>query len=638
MSAQRTINRNIPSRRGFRYWRLFLPFSLVWLLLLSSTGRAELTLPSISTGKKKKDSLTLPQTVATAPLGVPQEATVAPGAQVEIPLTVHGRRGARIRYRIRQNPKLGKVVGIRQEQVDRATLVYEHTASMGGGANQTDLFYFVAVDENGSSAPVPVTINIIDQPPQFLLPGQIRFGAITIGDEAVKSVTIRNEGGGIAEGAFEVDPPWQVNPARYRIGRGETVEVQLSLRAAGETSYQGRLRMPQHTDRVIELLATGIFPIVPETQEVTLSDSPDTSLRSGTLTLRNRTKIPRTFSLTTPSERLQLPGEPLTLAPDEETTVTLTLPAKDLKAFEGDLEIVYGDHRKKVAVQGEAVAVRLITRPEELQWGEIETGREHPRTFTVENRGGSTASVVITAPEPFTASPDRFELAPAASQKITFIVSPAWPGTLSAKATLQTAGVSLAIPLHAEIIRHRERSNASSPSRPSPAAERLPSNDVDKNKMMAAQMVVSPEVTEIRPTSITLQWKPPTDAEEKPLALDYQIEARQILLAPTEADTAEGALHIQWVPIPTADISTGDSGVEAKITALPAQASATVRIVAIDREDARRTVIGQLSFSLPPKPVYFTLRRFLLVGFGVILIAAIWLRTGRSLFGVTLQR
>ncbi len=614
----------------------------MWLLLLSPIGQAELTLPSISTGKKKKDSLTLPQTVATAPLGVPQEANITPGAQVEIPLSVHGRRGAKIRYRIRQNPTLGKVVAIRQEHVDRATLVYEHTASMGSGGDQTDLLYFVAVDENGSSAPVPVTINIIDQPPRFLLPGQIRFGAITVGDEASETVTIRNEGGSVAEGAFEVDPPWQVEPARYRIGKGENLKVRLTLRAANETSYQGRLRMPQHTDRVIELLATGIFPIVPEPQEATLLDSPDTSMRSGTVTLRNRTEVPRTFSLTTTSERLQLPGEPLTLAPDEEKTVALTLPAEDLKAFEGELEIVYGDHRKKVAVRADAVAVRLVTTPEELSWGEVETGREHSRTLAVENQGGSTASVVVTAPEPFTASPERFELAAAASQEITFTVSPAWPGTLSAKATLQTAGVSLAIPLHAEIIRHRERPPASRPSQPrtpatTTAEEAPPSADVEINTLAAAQMVVSPEVTAIRPTSITLQWKPPADAEGKPLALDYQIEARQILLSPTEANATDGALHVQWVPIPTAEISTGDSGVVAKITGLPAKASATVRIVAIDREDAKKTVIGQLHFSLPPKPVYFTLRRILLVGFGVILIAAIWLRTGRPLFGVTLH-
>ncbi|HWL50812.1 MAG TPA: choice-of-anchor D domain-containing protein [Chthoniobacteraceae bacterium] len=634
MSAQRTINRKLFPTPRFRRWRLLGALLLVGLLLSPGpVARAELTLPTVPTSKKrKKDDLAVPQSLAAPPQGVPQEARIVPGAQVEIPLTVYGRRGTKIRYRLRQNPKLGRVITIRQDDVDRATLVYEHTASMGAGGDQSDLFQFVAVDDNGSSAPVPITVTIVDLPARIEMPRQVRFGSIAIGDETSRTLTIRNAGGSIAQGTFEVDPPWQIEPADYHLGRGESVEVRLRFRAGEDAPYHGRLRMPQHTEKIVELLAEGVFPIVPEATEITLAASAETGVRTGTLALRNRTDAPRTFALETASQRLALPAEPLTLGPGESTRIALTLPPDDLAAFEGELKLVFGERSRKVTLHADAIAARLVATPRELSWGEVETGKEHPLTFEVENRGGTPAPVTVAVPEPFTASPERFELAPAGSQTVTVAVSPAWPGTLSGKVTLETVGNVLTIPLHAEIIRHRDR-------QPAPAPTRIAARTEGKEgESTALPINVAPKVTELRPTSITMTWKAPTDGEGTPLDLEYRLEVRQILLSPKEGDTKEGALHIQWVPIPTADIKTDGPEIEARITGIPESASATVRIVATRPDDPKPAVVGKLHFSLPAPPVYFTLQRLLLVTFALILVGALWLRTGRSLFGMTLHR
>ena len=96
---------------------------------------------------------------------------------------------------------------------------------------------------------------------------------------------------------------------------------------------------------------------------------------------------------------------------------------------------------------------------------------------------------------------------------------------------------------------------------------------------------------------------------------------------------AGGKIAISWVPMPNVTFLDVRGGRQrARVGGIPEGASVMIRVAPSTDEDKPLDVSAPLSFAIAPKMPLFTWRRLLLTGFTLLLAAALWMRSGRSIF------
>jgi hypothetical protein len=130
------------------------------------------------------------------------------------------------------------------------------------------------------------------------------------------------------------------------------------------------------------------------------------------------------------------------------------------------------------------------------------------------------------------------------------------------------------------------------------------------------------EVLDLKGDSATLAWTPAGDEVS-----DYRVEARGVGLA------ADGSLLIEWIPVPELTINKTPERITTRLEGMPAGASLTLRVVSVLPDGTFAEPSNMVFFSVQPPTVFFTLQRVMLAFFGIILAVALWLKSGRSIFG-----
>ncbi|MBV9126649.1 MAG: hypothetical protein JO117_01045, partial [Verrucomicrobia bacterium] len=202
------------------------------------------------------------------------------GDQVDIVLSGYSGAHGGLDFLLRSNPAHGTLSTPRPTGRDTAVVTYSHRAADGPGV---DAFTF-AVRAQGSavSAAATVRLQIVDPPPRVIVltdPSEMRsaaganrppveFGAVKVGEEGHREVTLENAGGGVAFGAVEPTAPWSAVAADdadltnnaapvYRLGRGERQKFVLIFRPGVARRFEGELPLGAGSG-TLRLVGTGL--------------------------------------------------------------------------------------------------------------------------------------------------------------------------------------------------------------------------------------------------------------------------------------------------------------------------------------------------------------------------------------------
>ena len=589
-------------------------FAILALALFACAARAEIALPAgPKTERTKKQPL--------APQAIEATLQVSPGATGQVSLRVTGKRNQTVRYLIRSEPKLGKIVSVQPSEAEVSVLTYQHTAPMVGGGDMHDRIVFAAQDSNGTSAPEEVAITIVDDAPVLVAPDTVDFGEVLLNATASRTITIANRGGRVLEGDFGVEAPWQIEPPHYRLGRGEAERFHVSLAPDFEQEYRGLVRFPGQGETILHAVARAPVTIAPLSLE--LAGKGDSKQRLGNLTLSNRTAVDQKVQVDA-DPRLHLPAE-IVVPANGTNTVSAMLAADDAEGIDATVEFQNGSVIRKITIHGPPSGPSLVTDSTALAFGKMEVGRTKLLRFHLENRGGSPANLTAEVPPPFQVEPRSAVVAPGKGADLLVQLDPAWPGMLSANLTVQAADAHLKIPVNAEVV-------------PRSAMPRIISQDAGPGAGTGSQLGVdSPgqviqakpgvystippigliDVTQVTPTTATLCWKPPGNGKTE---LKYKLEFRRSLLDP------KGVWHIEWLPIPDVEFKLTPEQVTARLIDLPSGYALTVRALSVTPKGQLSQPSAPVQFFIPFKPVIFTVQRVLLVIFGLMSVVALRLR------------
>ena len=368
MIAGLTINRKLQFFTTCAHWgrRLGCFLTACGLLSLASVACASISLPPPTPEKTKAEKK---QELPHPPQAVPVIVQVLNGGTVQVALRVYGRQEQTTGYLIRKEPKLGKIIDLQPTEKEVWVLTYQHTAGMRGQAVLQDQILFAAQNKNGTSSAAEITINIVDYPPELEVTSSVEFGEIAAGFASTRSVTLANKGGGTLEGNITADAPWSVEPASYKLDRGQKTALRVSLTPDADREYQGHLHFSSDFKTEPILHANAFAPFTAEPVALELSSAPGKPERTASFTLTNRTADTLTLQVEA-NERLHLPAQ-IALPPKAVRTLQPTLAAKDADGMEATIRVFSGGISRNIKVHAASIPTQaepprapdLITPP-----------------------------------------------------------------------------------------------------------------------------------------------------------------------------------------------------------------------------------------------------------------------------------
>ena len=381
------------------------------------------------------------------PQPVEQKVTVKRGGSADIPLRIYGTRAQTLSWIIRRPPAHGKLSAVRATAPETAVVTYRPPADL---RIVSDRFTFSARSHEGVSAAAEVSITILDDPPQLSVPAELDFGALLRGASAAKMLEFTNGGGGIAEGAIEVDAPWRLEGARrYKLpaGAGHIVKIVFTPERAGK--FESEVRFTSQPDRAVTLRGVAEEPLAVAPAELTLAQSPGQPLRAASFELRNHTDAPLEVAIAA-SPRLILPAT-LSLPPHRMAAASVRTPETDTAPLDETIRFTAGALTAQLRVKADALPALVRAQSRSVTFRRMDAGAMASERIVLENRGGMEAKVALTIGVPFSIAEKNFTLAPGAEKEITVTLAAAAAG--SAQAVLKVAADSggFDIPVSAEI-------------------------------------------------------------------------------------------------------------------------------------------------------------------------------------------
>ncbi|MEA3209387.1 MAG: Flagellar-associated PapD-like [Chthoniobacter sp.] len=554
------------------------------------------------------------------PPPMPQKVIVPRGRKVEIPLRIYGRQNEALRYLIKTPPAHGKLSSVREVGRETSAVAYEPPDDL---AITADRFTFSVQSTAGVSAPVEVTIAIIDQPAQLAVPESVDFGELLAGGTATKSLELANRGGGLAQGELLVEPPWKIEgPCKYRLGAGELTNFKLTFAPTDGGQFRGEIRYTSDRDHSTALRGSSQAPISAEPAAVVLGSQPDSPLRVGGFEIVNRTPEARTFTLTA-GARLHV-EKSISVPAGGRVSVPVSAHAVDMEAIEDAVRVEQAGFVLRVPVKAPKVGPILRVASGNIILGRVEATRGAQTVIEVENGGGTVARVTGEISAPFLLPESTFDVAPGEKKQVPLVLQPGSAGRY--RTWLKFKGPQLAtveLQIEAELVgtpaatAGRQVAKATPKPREEDPAELPP-------WMPDPDVVRAIKITDLAPTSATILW--PADLNE---AARYRIE--RLMLT---RDTAH-ALRKAWIEIPKTTFARDGARWSARLIGLQPQQSQTVRVVPLDAQGGAGQPLFMLDFFTPEKRTAGLLKiglfQWLLAGLVVCLAITAWKRLRHSL-------
>ncbi len=319
--------------------------------------------------------------------------------------------GASVEFLIRAFPSAGKIVSLVSKPNERNKAIVTYWADPASSAT-SDAFSFAVRYRGGRySSEMRYDIDLADLKTEVQAPGQVDFGEVMVGSEAVQSLTVRNLGNGSLERQIFLAPPWHLlDPADGKLVLGprgaRVLKIAFRPELMGETSYF--LSFSRSKSGTTKLVGIGgdPFQVVTEAIELVLDEA--SGERRGEIELKNPGEKPVVVEARA-STRLQAGLlEGYVLAPGQSTRVPVKLGATDTAPFDGTVEFfLKNGYAKSVRAIAPVVPARLEVAVadslsgEIINFGKVEAGRSVERGITVTNRGGVGVPLEFHVPEPF---------------------------------------------------------------------------------------------------------------------------------------------------------------------------------------------------------------------------------------------
>ena len=520
------------------------------------------------------------------PPALPQSFTVARGQRVDIPLKIYGVQSEALRYLIKSRPAHGKLSEPRVTSREVSTVTYEPPADL---AVKADRFTYSVQNHAGVSAPVEVTISIVDEPARLAVAHTVEFGELLAGGTAMKEIEVANKGGGLIEGDIEVDPPFKVEGRhRYHLEAGDYTYFKIVFAPSEGGLFRREVRYTSDREFITTLVGSAQTPISAEPARIELRHGSDSAVRTGAFEIVNRTGDPLTFTLNG-GARLQLPAS-VSVAAHGRAAIAVSTRAEDVTEIEDEVRIESAGFALRVPVRAFKAGPILRLVQQNLALGRIDATRGARANVELENAGGTTASVTAEIAPPFSLSETAFDVMPGEKKRLALIVPPCEAQRYRTWLKFKAGVTNAELEVEAELVTSMR---ASRPSRDEPAETKRTAPVVDPADlppwMPDLNIAKAIRVTNITPTSANLEWPIEMNGAAK-FRIDRQLFTR---------DSAK-VLRTAWVEIPKTTFARQGPIWVVSVTGLHPQQSQTVRIVPLDPEGRAGEALFRLDFYTPP--------------------------------------
>ena len=532
----------------------------------------------------------------TPPQPVEQKVTVKRGGSADIPLRIYGTRAQTLSWVIRQQPAHGKLSGVRATAPETAVVTYRPPADL---RIVSDRFTFSARSNEGVSAAVEVSIAITDDPPQLSVPAELNFGALLAGASAAKMLEFTNGGGGIAEGAIEVDAPWRLEGARrYKLPAGERHIVKIVFAPERAGKFESEVRFTSQPDRAVALSGVGEEPLAVAPADITLAQSPGQPLRAASFELRNNTDAALDVTIAA-GPRIILPAT-LSLPPHRMAAASVRMAETDTAPLDETIRFTAGTLTAQLRVKAGALPALVRAQSRSVTFRRMDAGAMARERIVFENRGGMESKVALTVGAPFSIAEKSFTLAPGAEKEITVTLAAAAAG--SAQAVLKVACDSggFDIPVSAQI--SPVSAGPSAPRRPRSSAP-APRASVESEEYPApGSGLFSATIVSVGDNSATFRW---------PGALPSGAKLRCLLRSLTPGE--DGGLVSAFREYAACSFEKRDGANLATVEKLEPGTSYLFRIDAATADDATTLTFAQVRTPAPPpREAFFSLMNVLI--------------------------
>lgn len=359
---------------------------------------------------------TAPRPLTEDEIGVPTPVTgrVETLKGQEIQFEIHAETktaAATVEFLIRDFPTAGRIVSIQSKPLERNRALVTYYADPSSTAT-SDVFSFAVRYRGGRySSAIRYDIDLVNVLSEIEVLGELDFGTVTVGNEEVRDISVRNKGNGPFESQLLLAPPWRmVDPPDGRLvlpPRGwRSIKVAFAPELPGETSYF--LSMSRSKSGTTKLIGTGAEPFVLNAEELELGLDPVSGERRATLEVTSQSAKGLRLAVDASTRvKASLMPEYFVL-PGQTAKVNIALGATDTAPFDGTLSMVLANgYRKTVRLFAPVVPGRIeisvpnsITR-ELINFGKVEAGKSAERAIIVTNRGGASVPLEFNIPEPF---------------------------------------------------------------------------------------------------------------------------------------------------------------------------------------------------------------------------------------------
>ena len=343
--------------------------------------------------------LAAPQKNAPPPVSssvvYPTTAKVLRGGTCDLLLRAISPDGYDVKFKLVSQPRSGSLSV--QQRISKSSVSYIYTHNGKKGISEDSFRIKAKSGPQKAWSYANVTITIEEPPPLFgSNVSALDFGSVFLGNNATKTLHIKNAGGGLLQGRLKVSAPWSfAGPADIKLSEGEVQKILITFAPLSIDTQRGSLIFESGTKPFPEVPLQGVGESRFEAPEKAAFEQ-----RVGANELRipitNRTAAPLSISIHCPAP-LEAP-DAITLAPETSGELLLTIPARPFA--EKSALVTLGD-----GATTRDIRIQLPPPPSRLEWeidgknqlGVVTPGRSVSLTAKLQNTGSVTASVVLRA-------------------------------------------------------------------------------------------------------------------------------------------------------------------------------------------------------------------------------------------------
>lgn len=344
------------------------------------------------------------------------------GDEVEIFLEAYGARPGTT-YKIRKQP-LSTILPleIQSDNQGRGRVLYRHNKKKGAGL---DVFHYAAQNPGATmSARAKVQVRSKERPAKLVSDKNVYdFGSVSLGEESIKKIRIRNEGGIRYTKKLSFSAPWHSSRNGQTVGflPEDEVEIEICFRPEVSGKFAETIYFEKSGLNPIQLEGSGYHPFDVTPKSLNLSVQGDSSSdRVAEFRITNFSDQQINISFECPVEIS--PASPIILEKKQTKTVTVNANPEAKQGGKYELIIKSGNFTQKIYTLVEPLPpVIEAIPPKEWDLG-IKGTKTVPQEFHLQNTGGQRVIVNAIYPSWIKLKMESFDIG--VDEKVSVFVEP----------------------------------------------------------------------------------------------------------------------------------------------------------------------------------------------------------------------